>query len=99
MFFRQIKVWDFEFGPCSIGYDFVPGWIDVPMPFRFTATKSIDGIPVHLEIIACFKTTRWYFAMGFSFDGESFSAAIAKISGKKLSDGGFLDGLGVDLSV
>lgn len=94
-----MKVWDFEFGPASIGYDFLDGWLETLTPFRFTATKKIDGIPVHLEIIASLKGKRWLFALGFAFDGESFSAAIAKISGKKISDGGFLDGFGVDVSV
>ena len=92
-------MWDFEFGPCSIGYDFLDGWLETLTPFRFTATKYIDGIPVHLEIIASLKGTRWLFALGFSFDGESFAASIAKISGKEVSDGGFLDSIGIDVSV
>ncbi|XP_065060118.1 uncharacterized protein LOC135687479 [Rhopilema esculentum] len=96
---RAIKVWDFEFGPCSIGYDFLPGWLDTLTPFRFTATKYIEGIPVHLEIIASLKGTRWIFAIGFAFDGESFGAAIGKINGKRLPDGGFFDNIGVDISV
>ena len=94
-----MKVWDFEFGPCSIGYDFLQGWLETLTPFRFSATKYIDGIPVHLEIIASLKGARWLFALGFAFDGESFSASIAKITGKKLSDGGFLDSIGIDVSV
>ena len=68
-------------------------------PFRFTATKFVDGIPLHLEIIASLRGTRWLFALGFFFDGESFGAAIGKISGKKLADGGFFDNVGVDVAV
>ena len=96
---RAIKVWDFEFGPCSIGYDFLDGWLDTLTPFRFTATKFIDGIPVHLEIIASLKGTRWIFALGFLFDGESFGAAMGKISGRTLPDGGFFDSVGVSVEV
>ena len=99
VFLRKINVWDFEFGPCSIGYDFLEGWLETLTPFRFTATKYINGIPVHLEIIASLRGSRWLFAVGLAFDGESFAASIAKISGKQLSDGGFLDSIGVDVSV
>ena len=59
----------------------------------------VDGIPLHLEIIASLRGTRWLFALGFFFDGESFGAAIGKISGKKLADGGFMDNVGVDVAV
>ncbi len=97
--FRGIKVWDFEFGPVTIGYDFLQGWMESLTPFRFTATKMIDGIPVHLEIIASLKGTRWIFALGFMFDGESFGAAMGKLSGEKLADGGFFDSVGVNVEV
>eukprot|EP00794_Sanderia_malayensis_P009954 gene9954-10974_t len=96
---KAIKVWDFEFGPCSIGYDFLQGWLESLTPFRFTATKTIDGIPVHLEIIASLRGTRWIFAFGFMFDGESFGAAIGKITGATLEDGGFFDSVGVHVEV
>ncbi len=99
LFFRGIKVWDFEFGPCSIGYDFRHGWLDNLTPFRFSATKKIDGVPVHLEVIASLTGWRWVFALGFIFDGESFGAAIGKATGTKLADGGFFDSVGVNVEV
>ena len=96
---RAIKVWNFEIGPCSIGYDFLDGWLETLTPFRFSATKLVDGIPLHLEVIASLRGARWLFAVGFFFDGESFGAAMGKISGKKLADGGFFDNVGVDVAV
>ena len=64
-----------------------------------TATKFIDGVPIHFEVIAAFSIARWLFAIGVVFDGESFGAMLGKITGSKNDDGGFFDSIGINVEV
>ena len=44
IFFRNLGFWDVIFSPVSVSYDF-NGMT------RITATKKVNGIPLHFEII------------------------------------------------
>ncbi|KAJ7381185.1 hypothetical protein OS493_004785 [Desmophyllum pertusum] len=70
--------------------------IDKAGVYRFTGTIDIGGVPCHVEIITGIRFGRPTFAVGFSFDSESFG----KLS-KKLSDIGvdFLDSIGLELQI
>ena len=94
-----MKVWDLTFEKTTIGYDFFDGWQSSLSPFRLTATKFIGGIPIHFECVSAFSGARWLFALGVVFDGESFGAAMGKISGSKNEDGGFFDSIGIQVEV
>ena len=87
------------FEKATLGYDFFDGWQSSLAPFRVTATKIIDGIPIHFEVVAAFTISRWLFAIGVVFDGESFGACMGKISGSKNEDGGFFDSIGIQVQV
>ena len=97
--FRAMKIWYLKFEKTSIGYDFFDGWQSSLSPFRLTATKFIGGIPIHFECVSAFSGARWLFAIGVVFDGESFGAAMGKISGSKNDDGGFFDSIGLKVEV
>ena len=48
MIFRNIGLWDIEFSPASIAYDFRH---EFKAAFRLTATKKLGGVPVHFEVV------------------------------------------------
>eukprot|EP00795_Rhopilema_esculentum_P012584 gene12584-3284_t len=96
---QAMKVWDLTFETSTIGYDFFQGWQSSLAPFRLTATKFIGGIPIHFEVIAAFSFAQWLFAVGVVFDGESFGAAMGKISGSRNEDGGFFDSIGIQVEL
>ena len=64
--------------------------------FRVTGSIVISGVPVHVEVLTNPNKMSRLFAIGFSFDGESFGALSQRLSGHKVN---FLDVLGIDLSV
>ena len=64
--------------------------------YRFTGTVDIGGVPCHVEIITGFRFGRPTFAVGFSFDSESFGALSEKLSGIGVD---FLDAIGLELQV
>ena len=64
--------------------------------FRVTGSLNIFGVPVHVEVLTNPNKMNRIFAIGFSFDGESFGALSERLSGYKVN---FLDVLGIDLSV
>lgn len=63
---------------------------------RFTASIDALGVPVHVEILAGIRFGRPAFAVGFSFDRESFGKVAEKLSGIGVD---FLDKLGLQLEV
>ncbi|CAB3978528.1 sushi, von Willebrand factor type A, EGF and pentraxin domain-containing 1-like [Paramuricea clavata] len=64
--------------------------------FRVTGSLNIFGVPVHVEILTNPNKGVRIFAIGFSFDGESFGALSKRLSGYGIS---FLDVLGIDLQI
>ena len=45
--YRNLGVWDVEFTPVTIGYDFK----QFKPTFRISATKIVNGVPLHFEVI------------------------------------------------
>lgn len=64
--------------------------------FRFTASIDLGGVPVHVEILAGIRFGRPTFAVGFSFDRESYGRLAEKLSGIGVD---FLDKLGLEFEV
>ena len=64
--------------------------------YRFTGTVDIGGVPCHVEVITGVRFGRPQFAVGFSFDSESFGALSEKLSGIGVD---FLDAIGLELQV
>ena len=64
--------------------------------FRVTGSINVFGVPVHIEVLTNPNKIPGLFAIGFSFDGESFGALSERLSGHKVD---FLHVLGIDLSV
>lgn len=64
--------------------------------YRFTGTIDAGGVPVHVEIITGLRFRRPTFAVGFSFDSESFGKLSEKLSGIGVD---FLDAIGLELQV
>ncbi|XP_068704567.1 uncharacterized protein [Montipora foliosa] len=64
--------------------------------FRLTGTFSIGGVPVHVEVLTGTRFGRRQFAVGFSFDKESFGKLSEKLSGIGID---FLDVIGLNLEV
>ena len=64
--------------------------------FRLTGTFSIGGVPIHVEVLTGIRFGRPQFAVGFSFDKESFGKLSEKLSGIGID---FLDVIGLDLEV
>ena len=64
--------------------------------FRVTGSVDVFGVPVHVEVLTNPNKAHRIFAIGFSFDGESFGALSKRLSGHQIS---FLDVLGIDLQV
>lgn len=64
--------------------------------FRFTASVSLGGVPIHVEILTGTRFARPAFAVGFSFDRESYGKLAEKLSGIGVD---FLDKLGLEFEV
>ena len=64
--------------------------------FRVTGSLDVFGVPVQVEILTNPNKASRLFAIGFSFDGESFGALSKRLSGFQIN---FLDFLGRYLSV
>ena len=64
--------------------------------FRFTGSVSVLGVPVHVDALTNPGKGVRMFAVGFSFDGESFGALSKRLSGIGID---FLDTLGFELQV
>ena len=64
--------------------------------YRFTASIDAGGVPVHVEILTGIRFARLTFAVGFSFDRESFGKLAEKLSGINVD---FLNSLGVEFEV
>ena len=45
--YRNLGVWDIEFTPVTIGYDFK----QFKPTVRISATKVVNGVPLHFEVI------------------------------------------------
>ena len=84
-------MWDFTLKPVEILKNLVAGGL-----YRVTGTFDIGGIPVHVEILTGTRFGRPQFAVGFSFDQESFGKLSEKLSGIGVD---FLDVIGLDLAV
>ena len=64
--------------------------------YRLTGTFYIVSVPVHVELLTGLKFGRPQFAIGFSFDKESFGKLSEQLSGIGVD---FLDAIGLDLEV
>lgn len=88
---RGIGLWDFTMAPAELVRKLEKGGLT-----RFTASISAGGVPVHVEILAGIRFGRPQFAVGFSFDSESYGKLAEKLSGIGVD---FLDKLGFELQV
>ncbi|XP_067053119.1 uncharacterized protein [Acropora muricata] len=88
---KGIGLWDFQLAPAEIVTKLAKGGIT-----RFTASIDALGVPVHVEILAGIRFGRPAFAVGFSFDRESFGKVAEKLSGIGVD---FLDKLGLQLEI
>ena len=88
---RGIGLWDFTMAPAELVRKLEKGGLT-----RFTASISAGGVPVHVEILAGMRFGRPQFAVGFSFDSESYGKLAEKLSGIGVD---FLDKLGFELQV
>ena len=70
--------------------------IDKVGVYRFTGSIDAGGVPIHVEVITGYRFGRPTFAVGFSFDSESFGALSEKLSGIGVD---FLDAIGLELQV
>ena len=91
VFSRSAGIWDFNMAPADFAYKLTKGGT-----FRFTATITAGGVPFFVEIITGIRVGRPLFAVGFSFDRESFGKLSEKLSGIGVD---FLDKLGVEFEV
>ena len=88
---RRAGLWDFTMAPAQFVRKLARNGV-----FRFTASIDAGGVPVHVEILAGIRYARPTFAVGFSFDRQSFGKLAEKLSG---IDVDFLDKLGLELEV
>ncbi|XP_048580608.1 uncharacterized protein LOC5507741 isoform X2 [Nematostella vectensis] len=88
---KNIGLWDFEMRPVEFARGLSKGGI-----FRFTSSIDANGVPVHVEILTGRKFNRIVFAVGFSFDRESFGKLAEKLSGIGVD---FLDKLGLEFEI
>ena len=84
-------MWDFEMAPAEFARKLQRFGL-----YRFTGTIDVGGVPIHAEILAGYKYGRPQFAIGLSFDKESYGKLSEKLSGINVD---FLDSLGIDLEV
>ena len=90
-FFRTAGLLNIKLQPASYAYS-----MKKLSTFRITGSVDVFGVPVHVEILTNPNKGVRIFAIGFSFDGESFGALSKRLSGHEIS---FLDVLGIDLQV
>ena len=90
-FFRAAGLLNIKLQPASYAYS-----MKKLSTFRITGSVNVFGVPVHVEILTNPNKGVRIFAIGFSFDGESFGALSKRLSGHEIS---FLDVLGIDLQV
>jgi hypothetical protein len=91
LYFRAAGLLNIRLSPVSFAYS-----MKTLSTFRVTGSLNIFGVPVHVEILTNPNKGVRIFAIGFSFDGESFGALSKRLSGYEIS---FLDVLGIDLQV
>ena len=88
---RGVGLWDFTMRPAQLARKLVKNGV-----FRFTSSIDLGGVPVHIEILTGIRFARPTFAVGFSFDRESYGKLAEKLSGIGVD---FLDKLGVEFEV
>ncbi|XP_068704515.1 uncharacterized protein [Montipora foliosa] len=88
---KGVGLWDFTLQPVEILRKLEKNGL-----FRFTASVDIAGVPVHVEILTGTRFARPAFAVGFSFDRESYGKLAEKLSGIGVD---FLDKLGLEFEV
>ena len=91
LYFRAAGLLNLKLEPASYAYS-----MKTLSTFRVTGSVDVFGVPVHVEILTNPNKASRTFAIGFSFDGESFGALSKRLSGYDIS---FLDVLGIDLQV
>jgi hypothetical protein len=91
LFFRAAGVFSIQLDKSSYAYS-----MKTLSTFRVTGSVYVFGVPVHVEVLTNPNKARRMFAIGFSFDGESFGALSKRLSGYDIS---FLDVIGIDLQV
>ncbi|XP_058970157.2 uncharacterized protein [Pocillopora verrucosa] len=84
-------LWDFTMKPVELLRK-----IDKVGVYRFTGSIDAGGVPIHVEVITGYRFGRPTFAVGFSFDSESFGALSEKLSGIGVD---FLDAIGLELQI
>ena len=88
---RGVGLWDFTMRPAQLVRKLVKNGV-----FRFTSSIDLGGVPVHIEILTGIRFARRTFAVGFSFDRESYGKLAEKLSGIGVD---FLDKLGLEFEV
>ena len=88
---RGVGLWDFTMQPAQLVRKLVKNGV-----FRFTASIDLEGVPVHVEILTGIRFARLTFAVGFSFDRESYGKLAETLSGIGVD---FLDKLGLEFEV
>ena len=88
---RGVGLWDFTMQPAQLVRKLVKNGV-----FRFTASIDLEGVPVHVEILTGIRFARPTFAVGFSFDRESYGKLAEKLSGIGVD---FLNKLGLEFEV
>ena len=91
LYFRGAGLLNIKLSPVSYAYS-----MKSLSTFRVTGSLNIFGVPVHVEVLTNPNKHARIFAIGFSFDGESFGALSKRLSGYEVS---FLDVIGLDLQV
>ena len=91
LFYRGAGLWDFTLMPVEFVKKLEKNGL-----YRLTGTFGIGGVPVHVEILTGIRFGRIAFAVGFSFDKESYGALAEKLSGIGVD---FLNVIGLDLEV
>ncbi|CAH3028156.1 unnamed protein product [Porites evermanni] len=64
--------------------------------YRITGSFDIVGVPIHVEVLTGVKYARPQFAVGFSFDQESYGKLSEQLSGIGVD---FLDVIGLNLEI
>ena len=91
MKFRGAGLWDFTLEPVEYLRKLEKTGI-----YRITGSFDIVGVPIHVEVLTGMKYARPQFAVGFSFDQESYGKLSEQLSGIGVD---FLDVIGLNLEV
>ena len=89
--FRGAGLWDFTLEPVEYLRKLEKTGI-----YRITGSFDIVGVPIHVEVLTGVKYARPQFAVGFSFDQESYGKLSEQLSGIGVD---FLDVIGLNLEV